>query len=202
MASPKIALPSSGYQALIFDLDGTIVDSMPAHYKAWSLALADHGAPDAFPEDVFYSMGGLPTRAIIDILNREQGLTLDSDAIALSKKEHFLSCLDDVKFIDEVIDFVRANHGKVPMAVASGGGRVVVDKTLQVLKITDLFDAVVTANDVVNGKPAPDIFLEAASRLGVLPAGCVVFEDAPAGIEAAKAAGMEVVVVPTHIPIA
>ncbi|MDA8975904.1 HAD family phosphatase [Akkermansiaceae bacterium] len=202
MASPKIALPSSGYQALIFDLDGTIVDSMPAHYKAWSLALADHGAPDAFPEDVFCSMGGLPTRAIIDILNREQGLTLDSDAIALSKKEHFLSCLDDVKFIDEVIDFVRANHGKVPMAVASGGGRVVVDKTLQVLKITDLFDAVVTANDVVNGKPAPDIFLEAASRLGVLPAGCVVFEDAPAGIEAAKAAGMEVVVVPTHVPIA
>ncbi|MDB4688563.1 HAD family phosphatase, partial [Akkermansiaceae bacterium] len=86
--------------------------------------------------------------------------------------------------------------------VASGGGRVVVDKTLQVLKITDLFDAVVTANDVVNGKPAPDIFLEAASRLGVLPAGCVVFEDAPAGIEAAKAAGMEVVVVPTHVPIA
>ena len=196
MKTSKVMLPESGFRALIFDLDGTVVDSMPAHFKAWSLALAEHGAPQVFPEDVFYSMGGLPTRDIVRNLNREQGLELDPDGIALAKKRYFLECLDELTFINEVIDFARANHGRVPMAIASGGSRLIVEKTLQVMGVTDLFDVVVTADDVVNGKPAPDIFLEAASRLGVDPATCVVFEDAPAGIQAAEEAGMEVVVVP------
>ena len=83
------------------------------------------------------------------------------------------------------------------MAVASGGSRVVVEKTLQMVGISDWFDEVVSSDEVKNGKPAPDIFLEAASRLGVAPADCVVFEDGRAGIQAALAAGMEVVTVPT-----
>jgi len=199
MDASAIKLPQPGFAALIFDLDGTVADSMPAHFKAWCLALEDHGAPHVFPEDVFYAMGGRPTRDIVEILNGEQGLKLDPDAVALAKKRHFLNCLDEVKFVDEVIEFARANHGHVPMAIASGGGRIVVEKTLQALGISDMFDEVVTANDVENGKPAPDIFLEAARLLGVEPAGCVVFEDAPAGIEAARAAGMEVVVVPAPL---
>ena len=85
------------------------------------------------------------------------------------------------------------------MAIASGGTRLIVEKTLQVLEVSDLFDEVVTADDVINGKPAPDIFLEAAKRLEVSPADCVVFEDARPGIQAARDAGMEVVIVPTHL---
>ncbi|MGJ8696316.1 MAG: HAD family hydrolase [Verrucomicrobiaceae bacterium] len=197
----QISLPSAGYQALIFDLDGTLVDSMPAHFDAWCKALADHGAPGVFPEDVFYAMGGRPTRDIVEILNGEQGLKLDPDAVALAKRRHFMGSLSKVEFIDEVIEFARANRGKVPMAVASGGTRLVVEKTLQSLGVSDLFDEVVTADDVVNGKPAPDIFLEAASRLEVAPEGCVVFEDAPAGIRAARDAGMEVVVIPARVQL-
>ena len=199
MQTSLMTFPQSGYHALIFDLDGTVVNSMPAHFEAWCRALAENGAPSVFPEEVFYAMGGLPTRDIVAVLNSEQGLDLDPDAISLAKRHHFLDCLDQVTLVDEVIDFARANAGKVPMAIASGGSRLVVERTLKALEIADLFDEVLTADDVRHGKPAPDIFLEAAERLDVAPESCVVFEDAPAGIEAARSAGMEVVLVPTQL---
>ena len=199
MRNSAIIFPKPGYKALIFDLDGTLVDSMPAHFQSWCKALADQGAPNVFPEDVFYAMGGRPTRDIVEILNGEQGTNLDPDAVALAKRRHFLGCLDQVEFVDDVIEFARTNAGKVPMAIASGGTRLVVEKTLQILGVSDLFDEVVTADDVVLGKPAPDIFLETAKRLDVAPQDCVVFEDARAGILGAREAGMEVVIVPTHL---
>lgn len=199
MSDIKLNLPSPGYKALIFDLDGTLVDSMPAHFKAWSQALADQGEPGVFPEDIFYAMGGRPTRDIVEIINGEKGLHLDPAAVALSKKRHYLEVLDTVELLEEVASFARENRGKIPMAVASGGSRVVVEKTLQSVGISDWFDEVVSSDEVEKGKPAPDIFLETASRLGVAPEDCVVFEDGRAGIAAARAAGMEVVVVPTHL---
>ena len=199
MSDIDLNLPSPGYKALIFDLDGTLVDSMPAHFKAWSQALADQGEPGVFPEDIFYAMGGRPTRDIVEIINGEKGLHLDPDAVALSKKRHYLKILDTVELLEEVASFARDNRGKVPMAVASGGSRVVVEKTLQSVGISDWFDEVVSSDEVENGKPAPDLFLETALRLGVAPQDCVVFEDGRAGIAAARAAGMEVAVVPTHL---
>jgi len=198
MTHSEILFPEPGFGALIFDLDGTLVDSMPAHFRCWCLALADQGAENAFSEDAFYAMGGRPTRDIVEILNKEKGLHLDPEAVSFSKKNHYLKCLDQVKLVAEVADFAKAHWGKVPLAVASGGGRIVVEKTLETLGISALFDAVVTANDVVNGKPAPDIFLETARRLGVVPEKCVVFEDAVPGVDGARAAGMEVVLVPTR----
>ena len=152
-----------------------------------------------FPEDIFYAMGGRPTRDIVEIINGEKGLNLDPDAVALSKKRHYLEVLDTVELLEEVASFARENRGKIPMAVASGGSRVVVEKTLQSVGISDWLDEVVSSDEVENGKPAPDIFLETALRLGVAPEDCVVFEDGRAGIAAARAAGMEVVVVPTHL---
>ncbi len=199
MSDIELNLPPPGYKALIFDLDGTLVDSMPAHFKAWSQALADQGEPGVFPEDIFYAMGGRPTRDIVEIINGEKGLYLDPDAVALSKKRHYLEVLDTVELLEEVASFARENRGKIPMAVASGGSRVVVEKTLQSVGISDWFDEVVSSDEIENGKPAPDIFLETASRLGVAPEDCVVFEDGRAGIAGARAAGMEVVVVPTHL---
>ncbi len=193
----ELKLPTSDYKALIFDLDGTLVDSMPVHFRAWCRALEDNGAPGVFPEDVFYAMGGRPTRDIVEIINGEQNLNLDPDLVARSKKKHFLKELGKVALIKEVAVFAEENRGKVPMAVASGGSREVVEKTLQLLNISDWFDEVVSCSEVANGKPAPDIFLEAALRLGVAPEECVVFEDGRAGIIGAREAGMEVVVVPT-----
>lgn len=197
MSDLELNYPEPGFKGLIFDLDGTLVDSMPTHFKAWCLALADHGSPGVFPEDVFYAMGGRPTRDIVEILNGERGLHLDPEGVALSKKRHFMKELGSIELIEEVASFARENRGKVPMGVASGGSRVVVEKTLQMVGISDWFDEVVSSDEVENGKPAPDVFLEAASRLGVAPEDCVVFEDGRAGIEGALAAGMKVVTVPT-----
>jgi len=197
MSDLELNYPEPGFKGLIFDLDGTLVDSMPAHFKAWCLALADHGSPGVFPEDVFYAMGGRPTRDIVEILNGERGLHLDPEGVALSKKRHFMKELGSIELIEDVASFARENRGKVPMGVASGGSRVVVEKTLQMVGISDWFDEVVSSDEVENGKPAPDVFLEAASRLGVAPEDCVVFEDGRAGIEGALAAGMKVVTVPT-----
>ncbi len=199
MMNLELELPAPGYKALIFDLDGTLVDSMPAHFKSWCRALEEHGKPGVFPEDVFYAMGGRPTRDIVEIINGEQSLDLDPERVALSKKNHFLDVLESVELIESVANFAKENRGKVPMAVASGGSRVVVEKTLQIVGISDWFDEVVSCDEVEKGKPEPDVFLEAASRLGVKPEDCVVFEDGRAGILAAMAAGMKVVTVPTHL---
>lgn len=187
------------YKALIFDLDGTLVDSMPLHFKAWCKALEDQGQAGVFPEDVFYAMGGRPTRDIVEVINGEQNLQLDADEVSSSKKRHYLKNLSLVELIPVVAKIAEENRGKVPMAVASGSSREVVEKTLQTLGISDWFDEVVSSNEVANGKPAPDIFLEAALRIGIAPKDCVVFEDARSGIIAARAAGMEVVAVPTHL---
>jgi|TARA_B110000908_G_scaffold35737_1_gene42844 beta-phosphoglucomutase family hydrolase len=193
----ELEIPAGSYEAVIFDLDGTLVDSMPAHFAAWSEALAQFNVPkDVFPEDVFYSMGGRPTTDIVVELNGEFGLHLDPADVALAKRDAFMNLLDQVEINEDVVNYARSMRGKVPMAIATGGSRVVAEKTLQAVGISDLFDEVVTANDVKCGKPAPDIFIEAANRLEVDPKKCLVLEDAPAGIMAAQSAGMDVVRVP------
>ena len=197
MSTLDLQIPTPGFKALIFDLDGTLVDSMPAHFKSWCEALKNQGHRGVFPEDVFYAMGGRPTRDIVETLNGEQDLDLDADAVAYAKKTAFLKHLDLVELIPEVAEVAKNHRGKVPLAIASGGSREVVEKTLQKLGISDWFDEVVTSTDVERGKPAPDIFLEAAARLEVDPKDCVVYEDARPGILAAREAGMEVIVVPT-----
>jgi HAD superfamily hydrolase (TIGR01509 family) len=196
-----IDFPKEGFEAVIFDCDGTLVDSMPAHFDAWCEALASYGAGGIFKEDVFFAMGGRPTRDIVVDLNSEYGLKLDPEAIALAKREAFLKKLHLVEFIDEVADFAKLLAGKVPIAVASGGSRYVVEKTLHLLGCSDWFDEVVTADDVSRGKPNPDIFLKAAELLGVAPEKCLVIEDAPPGVVAAMAAGMQVITVPMPLVV-
>jgi len=197
----SLEIPQDGYDAVIFDLDGTLVDSMPAHFAAWCEALAKQDAAHVFPEDVFYAMGGRPTHDIITELNGECGLHMDPEEVAVDKRNAFLSHLGEVVVIEEVAAFARSLRGKCPLAIATGGTRLVSEKVLQQVGMSDLFDEVVTANDVKCGKPAPDIYLEAASRLGVAPERCLVLEDAAAGIMAAQSAGMKVVRVPAPVRV-
>jgi HAD superfamily hydrolase (TIGR01509 family) len=193
------SFPPGGFEAVIFDCDGTLVDSMPAHFEAWCEALALYGAGGVFKEDVFLAMGGRPTRDIVVELNDEYDLRLDPEAVAFAKREAFLKRLNTVTLIDEVAAFAESLRGKVPMAVASGGSRMVVEKTLRIVGVSDWFDEVITADDVVEGKPAPDIFIKSARLLGVSPSKCLALEDAPAGILAAQRAGMQVIAIPSPL---
>ena len=159
------------------------------------------GAAGVFREDVFYAMGGRPTKDIVIELNDEYDLHLDPEAVSSFKRDAYTRFLDRVEIVDEVVAFARAWYGKVPMAVATGGTRLVAEKTLQMTGLSDLFDEVVTADDVVHGKPAPDMFLLAAEKIGVAAGKCLALEDAPAGIVAAEAAGMTVIVVPAPMRV-
>lgn len=175
-------------EALIFDCDGTLVDTMPAHYEAWCEALAPVGI--AFTKERFYALAGVPTVTIVELLSREQGVACDAVATAHDKDRRFLPLIDRVVAIERVASIARREHGRRKLAVASGGFSHVVRRTLDVVGMTPLFDAIVTAEDVARGKPAPDIFLRAASLLSVEPSRCIVYEDADLGLEAARAAGM------------
>ncbi len=193
------SFPKDGFDGVVFDCDGTLVDSMPAHFEAWCEALALYGAGGIFKEDVFFAMGGRPTKDIVIEINDEYDLKLNPESVAMAKREAFLKRLNTVTLIEEVADFAKSLRGKVPMAIATGGSRMVVEKTLQMLGISDWFDEVVTADDVAEGKPAPDMFLKAAELLGLDPSKCLAVEDAPAGILAAQRAGMQVICIPTPL---
>ena len=192
----QLHLPDRRFDGYIFDCDGTLADNMPLHYRAWKRMVEENGGE--MSEELFYRLGGIPTGTIIEMLNAEHGLKVNDVAAAAHLKEtYYLELIPEVTPIEPVLQIVRSLYGKVPMAVASGGYRLYVEKTLNALGIRHFFSAVVCAEDYARGKPYPDPFLEAARQLGVPPEGCVVFEDSPLGVQAAKAAGMECVFIPS-----
>ena len=194
MTELTLQIPAGDFAAYIFDCDGTLADTMPTHYRAWCTALGEHAAN--FPEAMFYELGGVPTSRIVEILNERHGFNLPVASTVAQKEAIFLELSPEIAAIEPVVALAKSFAGKKPMAVASGGHRRIVLKTLQALGIADLFQVVVTAEDYRRGKPAPDPFLEAALRLGVAPEHCLVFEDTATGIAAATAAGMKSVLVP------
>jgi beta-phosphoglucomutase family hydrolase len=185
-------------KALIFDCDGTLADTMPLHWRAWQAVTRRHGLD--LTEQRFYALAGIPSRDILRALGAEQGRAFDPFAIAREKEAEYLPLIQQVEPINIVVGIARKHHGHIPMAVASGGTRAIIEQVLQHLGIRQLFDAVVTSEDVTRQKPAPDIFLEAARRLGVPPEHCRAYEDAELGLEAIRAAGMDVVDVRRLIP--
>jgi beta-phosphoglucomutase family hydrolase len=178
-------------RGIIFDCDGTLADTMPLHWKAWNVITTKHGL--IFPEERFYALGGVPSRDILKMLADEQSRILDHLAVAREKEEAYLPFLPEVKPIEVVVAVAHANQGKLPMAVASGGMKHIIEQVLEHLRIRHYFDAVVTSEDVQKQKPAPDIFLEAARRIGVPPAHCRAYEDTDLGLQAIRAAGMDAV---------
>jgi beta-phosphoglucomutase family hydrolase len=178
-------------KGLIFDCDGTLADTMPLHWHAWQIITQRHSLH--FPEDRFYSLGGVPSRDILKMLAQEQGRSLDHIAIAHEKEEAYLPLMAKVGPVHAVVEIAKANHGKIPMAVASGGTRKTIGDVLEHLNIRHLFDAVVTSEMVRHQKPAPDIFLEAARLIGVQPKSCRAYEDTDLGLTAIRAAGMDAV---------
>jgi beta-phosphoglucomutase-like phosphatase (HAD superfamily) len=183
-----LELPAGPFKAYLFDCDGTIVDSMPLHYIAWTRTLAEWNC--AFPEDLFYAWGGMPVAEIIATLNRNNGLQMPADVIAKRKEAMYFDVLPTIQPIPEVLEHIHLSHGEIPFAVVSGSTRVSVTASLKALNILDRFETLVCAGDYKHGKPHPEPFLMAAERLGVAPEHCLVFEDTEMGIQSATAAGM------------
>lgn len=182
------------YDGFIFDLDGTLADSMPVHYHAWTETLQRKtGHPSRFTEELFYSLGGVPAREIVDWLNKEHGYNLPIEETTNEKEELFLEFLGEVQPIEPVINVVKKLGLHRKMAVASGGFTEIVRHTVGKLGLLDYFPVLVGADQVSRGKPSPEIYLLAAKLLGVDPTKCLAFEDGEPGIVAARAAGMQVI---------
>jgi len=190
----KLKLPSGPFKAYLFDCDGTIADSMPLHFVAWSTVLAEHGA--TMDEDTFYAWGGMPIREILSTLNALQGLDMPVAQVAERKEELYYEILPELKAVPEVLEHIHDKYGHIPFAVVSGSTRESVVASLNTLGILDRFDTLVCAGDYAKAKPDPEPFLLAAQRLGVAPEDCLVFEDTDMGIQSATAAGMQSVKVP------
>ncbi len=178
--------------ALIFDCDGTLADTMPAHYRAWLEILRPYGIE--LPEQRFYALGGMPTAKIVELLFAEAGQEgVDVARITRLKEEGFLAQMAAVRPIAKVVEVARLARGQLPMAVASGGYRHMVELTLRQIGVLDWFPVIVSAEDTARHKPEPDVFLEAARRLAVEPHVCTVYEDTDLGLLAARRAGMRAV---------
>ena len=194
----QLDIPAGDFAGYIFDLDGTLIDTMPLHYRAWDAAMREAGLPHALDEDHFYSLGGVPTRRVAELFGEHYGLKLDPDLVFHAKEAFFSELQKDVRLIEPVVEFARRMSKTHPLSIASGGPRIIVERSLEITGLAPLFPVVVTADDVKHGKPSPDMFLLAARNMGVTPTACLVFEDADPGIQGAKAAGMKVVRVPSR----
>jgi beta-phosphoglucomutase family hydrolase len=181
----------AGTRGLVFDLDGTLADTMPLHCRAWEKMLAEQELP--FDEAELYALAGTPTLRICEIYKQRHGWALDPARSAARKAELYHELLEEIRPIETIVAIARRYRGVLPMAVATGGSRRSAGKTIEAAGLEGWFDAVVTCDDVVHGKPAPDTFLLAAERLGVPASACVAFEDGDVGIESARAAGMHVI---------
>ncbi|MEM7146777.1 MAG: HAD-IA family hydrolase [Verrucomicrobiota bacterium] len=192
----NITIPEGDFEAFIFDCDGTLVDSMPLHHRAWRAAFHHHDAPFDFDEETFYAHAGVPDLEIVRRLNERHGCSLDGHSIDSFKHDYFMEELHTLETVAAIETIARDYHGKLPFAVASGSALELVEPSLKHTNLFHLFDTIVTIEMVEHGKPAPDMFLLCADRLNVRPEACLVFEDGQAGIQAATAAGMPSVFVP------
>jgi len=178
-------------KGLIFDLDGTLADTMPIHYIAWKNAAARYGIE--FTSELFAELAGIPLYPTVEKLNQIFGTNIDPKVMGDIKETEFENNMHLTPEIKIVTDLVRAYHGKIPMAVGTGGARRLALKTLEIIGLKDYFDVLVSYEDVSNYKPHPETFLKCAEQMGVNPVDCEVFEDGRLGIEAAQTAGMMVV---------
>ena len=178
-------------RAVIFDCDGTLVDTPPLYARAWAAGFRLSGKE--MPAEWYLARAGMSEYVLMEAFEAYAGVTLRRDEVVRLMRAAFLDEIHALREIEAVATIARENHGRRPLAVASGGSRAIVTATLRATGLMPLFDAVVTIDDVARAKPEPDLFLEAARRLGVATRQCLVVEDSREGLEAANRAGMRAI---------
>ncbi|MGF1448055.1 MAG: HAD family hydrolase [Opitutales bacterium] len=187
----SLQIPPGPFAAYLFDCDGTLADTMPLHYRAWSHAFSKHGGDFSYTWDYFYSLAGIGMHDTVHLLNERHELSMDADQVVAAQMAYIDAHHAEVEPIEPVVTFAREVAQTAPVAVVSGGNRPHVHTSLRVVGVGALFPVVITQEDISRGKPAPDGYLLAAERLGVAPGKCLVFEDSQLGLQAAAAAGMQ-----------
>ena len=189
-------IPEGPFEGYIFDCDGTLVDSMPLHFRAWTASFVHHEAPWDWTEDEFYSMAGVPDREIVGMLNQRHGVDICPDSVHDYKLDWYRERMEELEPVHPIKEQVeRCLSEQLPISIGTGSDLSLVEPSLRHTGLWDYFEIIITPADVERGKPAPDMFLLAAERMGVAAEKCLVFEDGQAGIKAAEAAGMKSVFV-------
>lgn len=181
---------SENARGLIFDLDGTLSDSLPGHVATWNLVGEKYGFK--FDPYIIIEMTGRPTIEFAKKVIEQFGIDEDPATLARMKQEAFWNMANALQPIDKVVSIVKEYFGKLPMTVGTGASRRSAEVQLEALNLTHYFEGLVSADDVDHFKPEPHTFLECARIMGIEPQYCQVFEDGELGIQAAKNAGMMV----------
>jgi beta-phosphoglucomutase-like phosphatase (HAD superfamily) len=186
------------YKALIFDLDGTLLDSMPLHNKAWIEAFRDFGA--TVTEEFLQETAGMASQRIVTVVNERQQKKLDPKAVADVKRNKYLSTLELVKIVEPVFAIIKHYYKKVPLGVITGGSHAVVDQLLVKLKLDHYFEAIICADDTKLGKDSVEPYELMGKMIGVSPKESLFFDDGDVGLKGAKLAGMDIVHVNINHP--
>lgn len=179
------------YDGLIFDMDGTVIDTMPSHAKAWEMVGQHFGYP--FNGNLLYELGGAPVKTIALEMMKRHAMPLDQlNSVIELKREYGKELIMKHATLLPAANVVRSFYAKKPLALGTGSHRAMTEILLDKFDFEKYFSAIVTAEDIQNHKPAPDTFLRCAELIGVKPQRCLVFEDGDLGIQAGLRAGMDV----------
>ncbi|MCU4176198.1 HAD family hydrolase [Carboxylicivirga sp. N1Y90] len=187
----EIIVSTPNIKAIICDMDGTLVDTLPAHYEAWLKACAPYNVN--FSMDYFQKLTGRPAVELAKDIISKYNLPIEAEELVRIKNAYVSEKLDKVEVIQSVFEVIQHFHGKLPMTVGTGAREDMATGILEATKLRQYFDAVVTSDNVSNYKPHPETFLKGAAHVGVKPENCLVLEDGDLGIDAAKSAGMMVI---------
>ncbi len=201
MSGSDLDIPDGDFDGYIFDHDGTLSLSMHVHFDGWIHAYAKNGANFELTRELAQSYAGVGMHETVEIMNERFGCSMDPVQVVRDQEDYYFANLDRVVPYEPVVSFAREIAATHPVSVASGGVRETVLKTMEAIDVLTLFDIIVTQEDVERSKPAPDMFLLAAEKMGVAPEKCLVFEDSRLGVEAAESAGMKSVFVEPDDPV-